>query len=125
MWHHFGSQTEESIDLSPGPIDNTIDYFVSAIQKALRYEKLRRLVEGNRLLFNLGSVCTGTGAPEFALEALDEAFRIAGHQEFLSYTSAFACEIEPSKQAFFRRNHGSKVIFRDVVDLGEEVVGEA
>jgi hypothetical protein len=122
---NFGYRAGKSDDLSTGPIDNTVDFLVWAIQEALRFEKIRNLVEKNRTQFTIGSVCTGTGAPEFALEALDEAFRMVGHARFLTYTSAFACEIEPSKQAFFRRNHGLKVIFRDVVDLGEEGADEA
>ncbi|KAK4466470.1 DNA repair protein RAD5 [Cladorrhinum samala] len=67
---------------------------------------------------NIGTVCSGTDAPVFALELLIEALESKHHGQLFTFKHLFSCEIEPFKQGFIRRNlPRPTVIFRDVVEM--------
>jgi hypothetical protein len=76
------------------------------------------------LSISVATVCSGTDAPIFALNLIEEAARNLG-KEFLHFSQKFACEIEPFKQAFIRRNTDQPVIFRNVLELGARGAIEA
>lgn len=75
------------------------------------------LFTGGFLTINVATVCSGTDSPIFALNLIKEAAQNLGNG-FISFDHKFACEIEPFKQAFIRRNTDQRLIFRNVVELG-------
>lgn len=67
---------------------------------------------------NVATLCSGTDAPIFALNLIQDAMQAMGYDGAFEFEHLFSCEIEPFKQGFIRRNlpHGT-IIFRDVVEL--------
>ncbi|KAJ2894510.1 hypothetical protein MKZ38_007460 [Zalerion maritima] len=66
----------------------------------------------------LGTMCSGTDSPVFALTELTRQLKaMAGFD--LEVDHIFSCEIVPFKQSFIYRNTGVKTVFRDVIDLGK------
>ena len=72
----------------------------------------------NPIKLNVATLCSGTDAPVFALNLIDEALQAMGFGSVLEVNHLFSCEIEPFKQGFIRRNLAEgTTIFRDVVEL--------
>ncbi|KAL2115558.1 hypothetical protein VTJ04DRAFT_9813 [Mycothermus thermophilus] len=67
---------------------------------------------------NVATLCSGTDAPIFALNMIQEALHDTQFSACFEFEHLFSCEIEPFKQGFIRRNlpHGT-VVFRDVIEM--------
>ncbi|KAK0702627.1 hypothetical protein B0T21DRAFT_416871 [Apiosordaria backusii] len=75
------------------------------------------LTEG-AITLKVATVCSGTDAPIIALDVLQKAVEMHGHQTPFEVIHLFSCEIEGFKQGFIRRNlPNPTIIFRDVVEL--------
>lgn len=67
---------------------------------------------------NIATLCSGTDAPIFALDMLQDAMQVLGFGTPFDFKHLLSCEIEPFKQGFIRRNLApDTLIFRDVVEL--------
>ncbi|SPQ26641.1 974c9426-7b5b-4dd5-b544-610f3acf48df [Thermothielavioides terrestris] len=75
-------------------------------------------LQSNPVKLNVATLCSGTDAPIFALNLIQDAMQALGFGAGFEFEHLFSCEIEPFKQGFIRRNlpHGT-LIFRDVVEL--------
>ncbi|KAI1820500.1 hypothetical protein F4861DRAFT_522865 [Xylaria intraflava] len=68
----------------------------------------------------VGTICSGTEAPVFALKLIQELSQILTNgQMFLQFDHLFSVENEPFKQAYISRNAPGSIVFRDVVDLAD------
>lgn len=100
------------------PIDNVGDAFKDILQRVLdnkegSFPDLWRIAASGGFTFNVGTMCSGTEAPIFALKLVQtEVFAITG-MELFRFNQEHAVEISPSKQAYIRRNTNATV-FRDV-----------
>jgi hypothetical protein len=95
--------------------ETTRDLFYFLLQRA--YEK--GLKKTDSFSLRVGTMCSGTDAPIFALKELQDAAAAMGQLRLLDFDHVFSAEIEPFKQAFLYRNsRPSKAIFRDAVELG-------
>ncbi|KAL2149184.1 hypothetical protein VTH82DRAFT_8532 [Thermothelomyces myriococcoides] len=76
---------------------------------------------------NVATLCSGTDAPIFALNLIQEALVAQGFGAGFEFQHLFSCEIEPFKQGFIRRNlPPDTLIFRDIVELATTApTGEA
>lgn len=72
----------------------------------------------------VATMYSGTDAPMFGLEALQDALKEEG-KSFFKLTQVWACENNPQKQAFLFRNRDKPTIFADAVDLSDPDATEA
>ncbi|KAK4042658.1 hypothetical protein C8A01DRAFT_13781 [Parachaetomium inaequale] len=70
------------------------------------------------ITLNVATLCSGTEAPIFGLNLIQDALEANGYGAGFEFEHLFSCEIEPFKQGFIRRNlPPGTLIFRDVVEL--------
>ncbi|KAK4240227.1 hypothetical protein C8A03DRAFT_31703 [Achaetomium macrosporum] len=112
----FGESAEKPkvrIDRSLKPISDPREMIEDMVAR-LKPEALKK----SPVKLTVATICSGTDAPIFALNLLQDGLRALGFGAGLVYEQLFSCEIEPFKQGFIRRNlpHGTP-IFRDVVEM--------
>lgn len=75
----------------------------------------------------VGTLCSGTEAPIFALNMILDALQAKGSDGVYEVEHKFSCEIEPYKQGFIHRNTPpGTLIFRNVVEMAAAArTGEA
>ena len=75
-------------------------------------------LESDPVKIRIGTLCSGTDAPIFALRLLQKAVDLLGSGPRIGFEHVFSCEIEPFKQGFLRRNMVADTrIFRNVVEM--------
>ncbi|KAK9413088.1 hypothetical protein SUNI508_12073 [Seiridium unicorne] len=110
------------LDNSLPPIDNVYDAFQDLLKRIIGndnqvFPDLLELAKNGGFVINVGTMCSGTEAPVFALKLLQDEFYSLTGIELFRMNQEYAVEIEPFKQAYIRRNTDAKV-FRDVRDFG-------
>ncbi|ETS81597.1 hypothetical protein PFICI_06599 [Pestalotiopsis fici W106-1] len=112
-------------------IYNAEDAFRDLMRRALLPEpgqgplpSLRDIALAGGFRLNVGTMCSGTDAPIFALKMLQNEFYAMTGMELFRYKQQYAVEIDPYKQAYLRRNTDADV-FRDVRDFAQPNIGEA
>ena len=88
------------------------DYFV---KKASTLQDLACL-RGKKVV--LGTICSGTEAPMFALEEWQRVASSRGNKFEVDHR--FSCEIEPYKQEYIARNFDPANVFRDAETMGDD-----
>lgn len=106
-----------AIDTSLKPISDVREMFEDMV---FRIDPIA--LKESPIKLNVATLCSGTDAPIFALELIQDALQAMGYGEGFEFNHLFSCEIEPYKQGFIRRNlpHDT-TIFRDVVELASAV----
>jgi hypothetical protein len=109
------------LDTTLVPIDNVYDAFKDLLQVILdnkhnRFPDLLAIAKNGGFTINVGTMCSGTDAPVFALKLLQSEFFSLTGLELFRMNQQYAVEIEPYKQAYIRRNTNAQV-FRDVRDF--------
>jgi SNF2 family DNA or RNA helicase/site-specific DNA-cytosine methylase len=66
----------------------------------------------------LGTICSGTEAPVFALRRWEELAKQHGNE--FTVRHAFSCEIEEFKQQYIARNFDPETLFRDAENMGDD-----
>ncbi|KAL1842212.1 hypothetical protein VTJ49DRAFT_5824 [Mycothermus thermophilus] len=106
---------------SKGPIDYTLPPLSDPHE--MIEDMIRRLnpTKLSEFAFKLcvGTLCSGTDAPIYALKMIQEALHDLGHGACFELEHLFSAEIEPVKQGFIRRNLEGIIIFRDVIELAQ------
>ena len=112
-------------------ICNAEDAFRDLMRRALLPEpgqgplpSLRDIALAGGFRLNVGTMCSGTDAPIFALKMLQNEFYAMTGMELFRYKQQYAVEIDPYKQAYLRRNTDADV-FRDVRDFAQSDIGQA
>jgi len=111
-----------SIDTSLAPLADVREMFEDMVKRVNPV-----LLRTSPIKLNVATLCSGTDAPIFALNLIQDALQAMGFGAGFEFEHLFSCEIEPFKQGFIRRNlpHGT-LIFRDVVELASaNLTGEA
>ncbi|KAL2264913.1 hypothetical protein VTJ83DRAFT_7423 [Remersonia thermophila] len=106
---------------SEGPIDYTLPPLSDPhemIEDMIRRINPTKLSEFAFKL-SVGTICSGTDAPIYALKMIQEALYDLGYGACFEFEHHFSAEIEPAKQGFIRRNLDDIVIFRDVIELAQ------
>jgi len=107
------------LDSVKPPMTQVRDMF----QDLLKRLELSRLVGDGPVSLNVATLCSGTDAPIFGLQQMQEAGRQLGLGELVSFDHLYSCEIEPYKQGFLRRNmENGTIIFRDVVEMANAIM---
>lgn len=125
MASNHGDKSETGSDVA---VDKP---FISSVQAAMQAMVLKLKATRAKPFFDsphnirIATLCSGTEAPIFALDEIQDAIAKLGFGNLVSYDHLFSCEIVPFKQAFIRRNTKQNVIFRDVVELGRSETTEA
>lgn len=104
------------LDESIRPVDDVfaaMTHMVNKMKDDPTLAKVGILANKGGMVFRVGTMCSGTEAPIFALEMLQEAYYCANLNELFRFQHVFGVEIEPYKQAYIRRNTSAKV-YRDV-----------
>ncbi|KAG7286384.1 hypothetical protein NEMBOFW57_008693 [Staphylotrichum longicolle] len=106
-----------AIDTSLKPISDVREMFEDMV---FRIDPVA--LKESPIKLNVATLCSGTDAPIFALELIQDALQAMGYGAGFEFNHLFSCEIEPYKQGFIRRNlpHDT-TIFRDVVELASAV----
>ncbi|KAK3305388.1 uncharacterized protein B0T15DRAFT_195642 [Chaetomium strumarium] len=108
-----GEKLKVKIDRSLKPISDPREMMQDMVSR-LQPEAFRK----SPIKLRVATICSGTDAPIFALNLLQDGLRALGYGPGLVYEQLFSCEIEPFKQGFIRRNLPSGTpIFRDVVEM--------
>lgn len=110
-----------ALDLKLPPISNVNDAFADLLRRILdnkdkTFPDLKQLAKNGGFTINVGTMCSGTEAPIFALKLLQAEFHALTGTELFRFNHQYSVEIEPYKQAYIRRNTDAKV-FRDVRDF--------
>jgi len=90
--------------------------------------ELRTIAAQGGFHFRVGTICSGTEAPIFALKLIQESFQYHDQdstQRLVTFEHVFSVEIEPFKQAYISRNAPGSIVFRDVTDFAVPSGGEA
>lgn len=105
------------LDPNTAPISDVNEMFRDMFNKGitLRLDFLKNR-SSEPIVLTVGTVCSGTDAPLYALQKLIDCARNKGVDLF-RLNHVFSCEIEGFKQAFIYRNHDGPLIFRNVVSL--------
>ena len=114
------SKKETGLDSVKPPMSQVHDMF----QDLLKRLKLDSLVgNGTPVFLNVATLCSGTDAPIFGLQQIQDAGRLLGLGDLVHFDHLYSCEIEPYKQGFLRRNmKNGTIIFRDVVEMANAVM---
>jgi hypothetical protein len=114
-----GKAPSLGLDSVKPPMTQVQDMF----QDLLRRLELSRLVGDGPVSLNVATLCSGTDAPIFGLQQMQEAGHQLGLGELVSFDHLYSCEIEPYKQGFLRRNmENGTIIFRDVVEMANAIM---
>ncbi|KAK3906718.1 hypothetical protein C8A05DRAFT_40473 [Staphylotrichum tortipilum] len=102
-----------SIDTNLPPLSDVREMFEDMVKRVKPVA-----LQKSPIKLNVATLCSGTDAPIFALNLIQEALQAMGFGAGFEFKHHFSCEIEPFKQGFIRRNlpHGT-LIFRDLVEL--------
>ncbi|KAI1435208.1 hypothetical protein GGR50DRAFT_340364 [Xylaria sp. CBS 124048] len=107
-----------SLRLDLPPITNVHQAFYDMLSK--RKSDLATIAANGGFQLRVGTICSGTEAPVFALKLIQELSQVLTNgQMFLRYEHLFSVENEPFKQAYISRNAPGSIVFRDVVDLAD------
>ncbi|KAK4164457.1 hypothetical protein QBC43DRAFT_369820 [Cladorrhinum sp. PSN259] len=108
---HDGQKRREALD-DLAPVSDVLEMFQDTVTRV----EPPKVSLTYRL--KVATICSGTDAPIFALNLLNEAIVTVKNEQLFTFDHLFSCEIEPFKQGFIRRNlPHSTVIFRDVVEM--------
>lgn len=100
-------------------VDNHQEVFTLILRRAIDKCGLKSLISTGGSRLKVGTMCSGTDAPIFALRELQEAAMAEGYSQVIDFEHMFSAEIESFKQAFINRNTPPRGdIFRDVTELG-------
>ncbi|KAK7207152.1 hypothetical protein BZA70DRAFT_270604 [Myxozyma melibiosi] len=109
-----GQSVEDSED---PPISSIYDMFKDLVSRYPEIHKITEQLAGRKL--RVATMCSGTESPLLALRMIARTAKQKMGLD-LEFDHAFSCEIEPFKQAYIERNFKPPVLFRDVVELGED-----
>lgn len=115
-------ETERNgLDLTLRPIEN----IYSAIKDMANSSK--DLADGEPIHIRVATMCSGTEAPVFAIEMLQEFWeRQDPGKKFLEFSHVFSVEISGFKQAYITRNtDNNTILFNDVRDFINPKDGQA
>ncbi|KAI1380681.1 hypothetical protein F4677DRAFT_194779 [Hypoxylon crocopeplum] len=106
------SGVANGLDMSLPPISN-----VDAAFKHMTGQS-KTLITGGGIQLRVATMCSGTEAPIFALEMLQDFWnRIQPEKEFLEFEHIFSVEIVPFKQAYILRNTSNSILFNNMRDF--------
>jgi inhibitor of KinA sporulation pathway (predicted exonuclease) len=116
---------QTKLDLEVPPITDIQQAFKDLLSSK-RLNELQAIAESGGLRFRVGTICSGTEAPIFALKLIREISQVLNFKSALvQFEHVFSVEKEPFKQAYISRNAPGSIIFRDVVDLADSEATKA
>ena len=83
----------------------------------LELADLKSIADEGGITFKIATLCSGTEAPIFALQLIQQALYSICGRELFRFEHLLAAELNPFKQAFASRNSDSRVMYKDVRDL--------
>ncbi|KAJ5485617.1 hypothetical protein N7539_005605 [Penicillium diatomitis] len=104
-----------SLDLPP--MHKLEDIYKDIAERAMRLGLGRFLKHIGKRPLRVATACSGTESPILALEMLRKAL---GSESAFEMSHVFSCEIVPFKQAFIERNLQPPILFRDLLELGND-----
>jgi hypothetical protein len=106
-------------EYTPGDINDINDCWVHIVSKAIK-NGLKGILDSGGISVTIGTMCSGTDAPIFALKSIEEALLALGYDGGVSYQHKFSVEIEAFKQAFIlRNNRPDGPVYRDVLEVAD------
>jgi hypothetical protein len=124
------------LDLSRPPVKNMEEAFMGLVKQGINFTAkapqthldmptLSDIGKRGGIHLRVATMCSGTDAPIFALEQIQESFsRFYPGSEFLRTEHVFSVEIVPFKQSWILR-HTDAIVFRDLYEFGVPGVLEA
>ncbi|KAI1112170.1 hypothetical protein F5Y14DRAFT_463767 [Nemania sp. NC0429] len=113
-----GKPSQNQLRLDLPPIANVYQAFKDMLSK--RQSDIIAIAEDGGFQLRVGTMCSGTEAPVFALKLINEISQILTNgRKFVEFDHLFSVENEPFKQAYISRNAPGSVVFCDVVDLAD------
>lgn len=110
--------TIQGPDLTLRPLSNLRDIIQDLLDSAKK-GGLQHFVDCNEQFYiRVGTLCSGTDAPLHVSNLFGMLKNAKGDQVFTTINK-FACEIEPFKQGFLRRNSKPELLFRDATDFAK------
>lgn len=98
------------------PITNVYQAFKDMLSKC--QSDIITIAKDGGFQLRVGTMCSGTEAPVFALKLIKEISQILTNGPmFVEFDHLFSVENEPFKQAYISRNAPGSIVFCDVVDL--------
>ncbi|KAJ3185877.1 hypothetical protein HK101_009798 [Irineochytrium annulatum] len=124
------SETLSNFDRSPffpdaenlEPISKLPEMFADIVKRFPAIPRELAKLEGRPL--RIATMCSGTESPLLALRLLLRAVD-SMHGVQAAVDHVFSCEIEPFKQAYIERNFAPPILFRDVLELGNDEAATA
>ncbi|KAI0102057.1 hypothetical protein GGR51DRAFT_574417 [Nemania sp. FL0031] len=105
-----------SLRLDLPPVTNVYQAFKDLVSK--RQSDITAIANSGGLQLKVGTMCSGTEAPIFALKLIKEISQsLTNGQTFMQFNHLFSVENEPFKQAYISRNAPGSTVFRDVMDF--------
>ncbi|KAF1931765.1 uncharacterized protein M421DRAFT_90003 [Didymella exigua CBS 183.55] len=114
----------KGLDLSLPPLNNIRDITADMTSKAIKLGLSEVLQSLDGRSINVATMCSGTESPLLFLQMLSEALDARGEAP-LRLKHHFSAEIDATKQAYIERNFHPPILFRDVRQLGDEIVDTA
>ncbi|KAI0974015.1 hypothetical protein F4678DRAFT_394727 [Xylaria arbuscula] len=100
------------------PITSVHQAFKDLLSK--RRSEIIAAADNDGFELRVGTICSGTEAPIFALKLIKEISHLVGDgRRFIEFNHLFSVENEPFKQAYISRNAPGSIVFRDVVDFAD------
>lgn len=99
------------------PLTDIPSIFADIVHNIPAIVNLAKKLKGRTI--RVATMCSGSGSPVLALDLVARALR-KDHGVTIQFEHVFSCEIVPWKQAYIERNFQPPLLFRDVIELGND-----